>query len=439
MRRQLVGMVAATTSLVLLALLLPMMALIYRFAREDALATTSLEVQATESVVALRERADLVTFIGDLNSNDDDTRTTVLFADGDAIGPDQQMTPAVRRARESGRAISSDTEDGVEILVPVTLSSRTTVTGLSEPADAVAIIRVAVSDARFLPDVVTSWVIICLLGVALLGLAVFVADRLARNLVGSVTSLAATAERLESGQLDVRAVPRGPTEIREVAQALNRLAGRITELLAHERESAADASHRLRTPLMALRLEAEELADLEERRRIGEGIDRLTLSVDGVIHDFRRPGREGLGGRCDADAVVRARAQFWAALAEDQGREWSLDLPGRPLWVKLLPGDLEDALDALLENVFAHTEEGTAFRLTLQADVTGGGVLAVEDAGHGISPAAAERGSTQSGSTGLGLDIVRRTAERSGGSLTVGASSSGGAAVHLHLGPAEPT
>jgi signal transduction histidine kinase len=431
-------MVAAATSLVLLALLLPMMALIYRFAREDALATTSLEVQATESVVALRERADLVTFIGDLNSNDDDTRTTVLFADGDAIGPDQEMTAAVGRARESGRAISSDTGDGVEILVPVTLSNRTSVTGAVDPSESVAIIRVAVSDARFLPDVVTSWVIICLLGLALLGLAVFLADRLARSLVGSVTALAATAEQLEDGQLHARAVPSGPREIREVAQALNKLAGRITELLAHERESAADASHRLRTPLMALRLQAEELADPEERGRIGEGVDRLTRSVDGVINDFRRPSREGLGGLCDATAVVGARTHFWAPLAEDQDRHWSLDQPGRPLWVKLLPEDLEDAVDALLENVFAHTEEGTAFRVTLAPVPGGGGVLTVEDAGAGIPTTADRRGATRSGSTGLGLDIVRRAAERSGGSLEISNRAGGGSSVRLVLGAGEP-
>ena len=41
--------------------------------------------------------------------------------------------------------------------------------------------------------------------------------------------------------------------------AVNRLAGRIGELLAAEREAAANLAHRLRTPLTALRLDAEAL------------------------------------------------------------------------------------------------------------------------------------------------------------------------------------
>jgi hypothetical protein len=116
-------MVVATTSIVLVALLLPMAALIQRFAVEDALAAASLEAQATESVVALRERADLVALMADLNDNGDGTRTTVLFSDGDAIGPDRQVTDDVVQARERQRAISNDSEGGAEILVPVTVGA----------------------------------------------------------------------------------------------------------------------------------------------------------------------------------------------------------------------------------------------------------------------------------------------------------------------------
>ena len=51
----------------------------------------------------------------------------------------------------------------------------------------------------------------------------------------------------------------GPEEVRRVGAALNRLAGRIDELLAAERETVADLSHRLRTPLTAVRLDVESL------------------------------------------------------------------------------------------------------------------------------------------------------------------------------------
>ncbi len=439
MRRRLVGMVVATTSIVLIALLLPMAALIKQFALEDALAVAGLEVQATESVVALKERADLVDFVDALNDNDDGARTTVLFADGDAIGPDQRITGDVVAARESGRAITNDTAQGVEILVPVTVGVPVTAVAADDPeipaANAVTVIRVVIDDSALLGEVHRSWVILGLLGFGLLVLSGIVADRLGRALVRPITALARTAGELEAGHLQARAAPQGPAEIRDVGHALNSLAGRIGELLTAERQSAADLSHRLRTPLMVLRLDAEDLRDEQERARIGEGVDALVRAVDGLITEARRPVREGLGATCDATAIVQDRTSFWSALAEEQGRPTSVRVPGAGLLVKVSPGDLEAAVDALLENVFSHTAEGTAFSVVLTENPEGGAVLTVADRGPGFSAAAAARRAVRPGSTGLGLDIAHRTAEASGGWLDIGDDPHGGGVAHLHLGP----
>jgi signal transduction histidine kinase len=97
-------------------------------------------------------------------------------------------------------------------------------------------------------------------------------------------------------------------------------------------------------------------------------------------------------------------------------------------------GDLGAAVDALLGNVFAHTPEGAAVRVTVSPRDGGGAGVAVADAGPGMRGAAIERGHSGSGSTGLGLDIARRTAEASGGALRI-ASSSSGTTVTLELGP----
>lgn len=80
-------------------------------------------------------------------------------------------------------------------------------------------------------------------------------------LAAVAAGLVAAARRRGHGEIDVRADQGGPPEIADVAQALNFLADRIEALLAAERERVADLSHRLRTPLTALRLEAEA-ADL---------------------------------------------------------------------------------------------------------------------------------------------------------------------------------
>jgi signal transduction histidine kinase len=124
---------------------------------------------------------------------------------------------------------------------------------------------------------------------------------------------------------------------------------------------------------------------------------------------------------------------FWSALAEDQERPGTIDVPDRPLLVRAGAEDLAAAVDALLENVIAHTPEGTAFAVRLTAGDLAR--LEVSDEGPGLPPDAPIRGRSDRGSSGLGLDIARRCAEASGGSMTLGATPSGGALITLELGP----
>ncbi len=96
--------------------------------------------------------------------------------------------------------------------------------------------------------------------------------------------------------------------------------------------------------------------------------------------------------------------------------------------------DLGDALDALIGNVFSHTDEGVGFRVAVGGDGGPGAWLEVSDEGPGSRPArSSSAGCPISGSTGLGLDIARRLAERAGGSIEVGSTASGGARVRLNL------
>jgi signal transduction histidine kinase len=212
--------------------------------------------------------------------------------------------------------------------------------------------------------------------------------------------------------------------VRAVAAALNRLAGRIRDLLRQEREAAADLSHRMRTPMTALRLDAEGLADPADAARMLEHVGALDRALTAVIEDARR---ERPAPECDAAAVVAERVAFWSVLAEDQGRAVRTALDPGPRPVAVAAADLAAAVDALLGNVFAHTDEGTGLAVSLHA---GPGLVAltIEDEGPGFDPAAGARGVSGGGSTGLGLDIARRTAEATGGRLVVA-----GARVTLEL------
>jgi signal transduction histidine kinase len=103
-----------------------------------------------------------------------------------------------------------------------------------------------------------------------------------------------------------------------------------------------------------------------------------------------------------------------------------------PVTVRAAAEDLAAAVDALLENVIAHTPEGTAFAVALAA-VDTGAELVISDDGPGVPADAVIRGRSDRGSSGLGLDIARRCAESSGGSMVISGGPAGGAVITLLL------
>ncbi|WP_375486590.1 ATP-binding protein [uncultured Jatrophihabitans sp.] len=269
--------------------------------------------------------------------------------------------------------------------------------------------------------------------VVLIGVGIGAGEVLTRRIVRPLADTAATAQQLSAGDTTARAPTDGPVEVADVGRALNRLADRIDELIAEERETVADLSHRLRTPLTALRLDAEALDEPREAERIGGHVTTLERMLTAVIRAARRPQREGRMPASDATEVVGERVAFWSALTEDQGRVATVELPRDPLPVRAGAEDLAAAVDALLENVVAHTPEGTPFSVLLAA-TTNGARLTVADDGPGLPPDEPVRGRSDRGSSGLGLDIARRSAQASGGSMTLGASPSGGASITLLFG-----
>jgi signal transduction histidine kinase len=414
--------VAATTSIVLLAFLIPLAVLIDRAATNRAVATAADRSQRIVSVVAV-------------GSDDEVTSAIKTVADVDyAVLVRMPDDALLGQPRPEARPPSGRTLRATEVRV---LPDGRVV--LDQPVfrdDGTAVISTLMSEAVLDRGVWRAWAVLILLGLVLVVLSLVVADRLARSMTRPVTDLARTAERLGQGDLDARAEPAGPVEIQEVGTALNQLAARIRELLAAERESVADLSHRLRTPVTALRLDAEGLHDQEERTRLVADVDELTRHVDAVIREARRPVREGAVARCDARAVVAERVSFWQVLADDQDRRLDLDLPAGALPVRISAVDLAAAVDALLGNVFSHTPEGTCLAVRVGARPGGGAEVAVRDSGPGFADDDVLRGESRSGSTGLGLDIARRTAVASGGDLEVRRAADGGAEVVLLLGPA---
>ena len=427
MRLRVILLVAATSSLVLVSFLIPLALVLRTLAADRAVSTATAQAQYMAALVTTLP-ADSLRLTIDLINAETVNRVTVFLPSGSELGQPAPRSASVELAQK-GRSFTAEAAGGEQVLV--------TVAGLPGGA---AVISTFVPDSVLRHGVTRAWLLLGFVGLLLLVLSVAVADQLARSLVRPIKALALASDRLAAGDLSARATVAGPPEVCRAGAGLNRLAVRIGELLAHERETVADLSHRLRTPLTALRIDAESLRDGAEMERLLADVSAVERTVSGIIREARRPGGNGTPASCDAAEVIAERAAFWWPLAEDQDRWMTVELAPGPLPVLVSRDDLAACADILLENVFAHTPEGASLAIRLSPRAGGGAWLVVTDDGPGFGDAdPTPRGLSRGGSTGLGLDIARRIAEASGGTLVVGRSAAGGGAVTLGLGsPAGP-
>lgn len=421
MRRQVWLLVGATTSLVMLAFVLPLALLVDRTADTAAIAAATRRGQSIAPFVATADNTAALEAARAVAGNG--YSVAIFLPDGRTLTTQTTGWRGGRPRGEIRTAVQRRLPDGSAVVDQPVFR-----------ADGTAVISTRVSSSRLDRGVWHAWGVLLTLGIVLVGLSLLVADRLARSITRPAADLAAAAERLGGGDLATTVRPEGPPEIRNVAAALNTMAQRITSLLAAEREAVADLSHRLRTPVTALRLDAETLRDPAERARLGADVDELVAQIDAVIDHARRPVTERPPTATDLVDVVADRMDFWRVLADEQARHVTIVLPPGPCLVAARRDEVCAALDALLDNVFAHTPEGTDFAVVVDPHDSGGATLTVHDTGPGFPDEhILRRGESRAGSSGLGLDIAQRLAQRSGGSAEV-STDQGGAVVRLRLG-----
>ena len=196
-----------------------------------------------------------------------------------------------------------------------------------------------------------------------------VAIALARWVSRPLSSLAAAARRLGDGALDTRSdVSSGPGEVRRLAANFNTMAGRLEALVDGHRAMMADVSHQLRTPLAALRLRLDLLAQDTDQHAAGEiagaqdEISRLSRLVDGLLAVARAENVVTRPVSIAVDEVISDRAAAWRPAAEEQGIEISASCPGR-VSARLAAGHLEQILDNLLANAFDAVPPGSHVRV----------------------------------------------------------------------------
>lgn len=434
MRTSLARIATAVTAMVALSFVVPLGLLNGRTAHDRAM--TAAERQAASLVPVLsvtRDPAALNDAVGSVPAGTAG-RLALHLPTGEVLGSPHAPAGDLAAARRHGRTATVEAAGGKVLLRPVLLEAGTH-----------AVIEVHVPQEELSRGVARSWLILALVALALVLVSVAMADRLATRVVRAAERLVRAVTRVAAGDLAARVDPQGPPELRAAGEAFNHMADRLARLLAAEREAGADLSHRLRTPLTALRVDLDGLAanpgDPARLAQSRSALDRLERAVDEIIAAARRPagtvagaGAAAGAAGCDAAEVVRRRMAFWSALAEDQDRGWDLVGADAPAPVPVPEAELAAAVDALMGNVFRHTPHGTAFRLTVHRGRHSTGLL-FGDAGPGIpdGDAALRRGASGAGSTGLGLDIARRLAESTGGSLRIGTSPLGGAQIEVWL------
>ncbi|GIF08362.1 HAMP domain-containing protein [Actinoplanes siamensis] len=415
MRWALNRLALAITSMVALAFLVPLAVAIWQIAHDKAI--SEARQQATSMVTVLGVNAEPTALTNAVASTSAGSAglLAVHLPGLDPIGSSHLGGSTVERAAKQRRSATAAAAGGLAYLQPTVLTDGRTV-----------VVEVFVTDAEMRRGVYKAWASLFGLAVVLVAGSTLLADRLGAQMVRATRQLAASTRRLGGGELNERIEPSGPRELRDAAQAFNTMAGDLRRLLDRERELAADLSHRLRTPLTALRLDAETIPPGPIADRMRQACDLLDEELEAIITGARL-GVEARGNeQCDLVEVLADRLAFWSVLAEDQERPWEVVGGNEPVPVPMSRSDVILVVDAMLGNVFSHTPEGVAFRVSVSA--TG---LLVDDAGPGIPDpeSAVRRGFSGAGSTGLGLDIVRRAADTVRGQLVVGQSPLGGARV----------
>lgn len=245
-----------------------------------------------------------------------------------------------------------------------------------------------------------------------------------------------------------------PVEIAPLVEALNGLFGRVSAAIDNERRFTADAAHELRTPLAALKVQAQvaQRAADEPRRQalqqVLQGVERMTHLVEQLLTLARvDPGQQGIPAvrqqlpfsHCDLRRLAEQVCAELMPAALSKGVLLEIE-PGPAAPLLGNAGLLATLLRNLVDNAIRYVPAGGSVALSL-----GAGELRVADNGPGIAAADRERalrrfhrlvGSEQGGS-GLGLSIVSRIAELHGAAISLGETAGGGLTVCVSFPPAE--
>ncbi|MEY4312216.1 MAG: hypothetical protein RLZZ571_986 [Actinomycetota bacterium] len=293
------------------------------------------------------------------------------------------------------------------------------------------------------------------IGIALVaGFSVAVAIGLlvSRKLTNPLKEAADAAHRLATGDRDVSLSESGPSEISEIAKALNVLAEELSYSEGRQREFLLSISHELRTPLTAIRGYAEAMHDGlvtgDEVTKVGSVVNAESIRLDRLVADLLDLARTGAVDfplhlqEMDLRDVVNEASSVWSDRAAREEVQFVSTLSNGAVMVNSDPVRIRQIIDNLAENALRVTPSGQKIIFELTTD----GKLQVRDSGPGLSPDDIKvafqpgelyeryKGVRRVG-TGFGLALVARLADRLGLIATAGKAPEGGASFTIDFAP----
>ena len=272
-------------------------------------------------------------------------------------------------------------------------------------------------------------------GLALVGIisllgAAFAAFLISSSFTSPIRRLQRTTEAIAEGDLTQRAEEAGPPEIRGLARSFNSMTQRIQGLLEQQKAFAGDASHQLRTPLTALRLQLERAAEIVDtdpegaRGRVEaatQETERLQRLVEGLLMIARSEGSRPATEPVDVSRLVADRFEVWEPFAAERGVTLVTNAPDG-LVALAVPNALEQIVDNYVDNALGVAKDGDTISIVAATYHNAVGVHVIDE-GPGMKPEHLEHAfdrfwrapDAPHGGSGIGLAVVQHLAELSGG------------------------
>lgn len=331
--------------------------------------------------------------------------------------------------------ILSEAERAAPAPSPAKRAPTFTGIGPPPPLDHAASLHVSVpADAQWLnarfgmrPPRQPSWPVFYA-GAAVIASLLLVSFWMGRRVARPLQRLAEAARRLRMGEARETVPETGPQPVREAARAFNAMSERVTTTLQSQRALMAAVAHDLRTPIAALRVRAEFVADEDTRARLLITIGEMQAMTEAVLDAVRIDG----SGEPARSVDVAILADSLCADMADVGGDVTYTSDAALACI-CRAAEVRRALRNLIENALRY---GVRARVSAEA-MDGMAAIHVDDDGPGIPVGELERvfepfarleasRNAETGGYGLGLAIARLIARGHGGDVVLANRAGGG-------------